>query len=125
MCACPYKHNGFKKMVGLSQTDKCRFCKTETESTSHLLSGCKKLLSEQLYIQWHNKLCKVVSWHICKIFNIPVPENSWRHEPRAIIENKDVMFTFEMMIPSSMNLWKTKPCDRSSFSGTKRKRQHC
>ena len=39
-----------KKMVGLRQTDKCMFCKTGTESTSLLLSGCKKL-SEQLFTQ--------------------------------------------------------------------------
>ena len=96
--------NGFKKMVGLSQTDKCRFCKTETESNSHLLSGCKKRLSEQLYTQQHNKVCKVIHWHICKNFNIPVPENSWKHELRAIIENKDVMLTYDLMIPLSMNI---------------------
>ena len=35
-----------------------------------------KLLSEQLYTQQHNKVCKVIYWHICKNFNIPVPENS-------------------------------------------------
>ena len=52
--------NGFITMVGLGQTDKCRFCKTETESTSHLLLRCKKLLSEQLYTQRHNKVCKVI-----------------------------------------------------------------
>ena len=33
--------NGFNKMAGLSQSDKCRFCKVETESMSHLLLGCK------------------------------------------------------------------------------------
>ena len=33
--------NGFKKMARLNQSDKCRFFKGETESMSHLLSGCK------------------------------------------------------------------------------------
>ena len=32
----------FNKMAGLSQSAKCRFCGVETESTSQLLSGCKK-----------------------------------------------------------------------------------
>ena len=92
--------------MGLSQTEKYRFCKTETEITSHLLLGCKKLLSEQRDTQRHNKACKVIQWHINKNFNIPVPENSWKHEPRAIIENKAVMFTYNLMIPSSMNIKK-------------------
>ena len=43
-------------------------------------------------------------WHICKNFNIPVPGNSWKHEPRAIIENEDVMLTYDLLIPSSGNI---------------------
>ena len=82
--------DGFNKMAGLSEMDKCRFCKTETESTNHLLSGCKKQLSEQLYTQRHNKVCKVIHRQICKNFNIPVSENSRKHEPRAIIENQQL-----------------------------------
>ena len=35
-----YTH-AFKKMVGLRQLGKCRFCGEETQSTSHLLLGCK------------------------------------------------------------------------------------
>ena len=27
-----------------------------------------------------------------------------KHDPRAIIENKDVMLTYNLMIPSSMNI---------------------
>ena len=36
-------------------------------------------------------------------FNIPVPQNSWKHKPKAIIENKDIMLTYDLMIPSSVN----------------------
>ena len=75
----------------------------QTESTSYLLLGCKKLLSEQLYTQWHNKVCTVIPWHICKNFNIPVPENSWKHKPRTVIENNDVMLTYDLMIASSVD----------------------
>ena len=47
----------FNKMAGLSQSAKCRFCGVETESTSHLLLGCKKLMSEQLYTERHDTVC--------------------------------------------------------------------
>ena len=46
----------------------------------------------------------MIHWHICKNVNIPVPENSWKHEPRAIIENKDVVLTYDLMIPSNVNI---------------------
>ena len=46
----------------------------------------------------------MIHWHICRNFNIPVPENSWKHELRAIIENKDVMLMYDLMIPSSVNI---------------------
>ena len=84
--------------------DKCRYCNTETESTSHLLSGCKTLMSEQLYTQSHNKVCRVIHWLIGKSLNVPVPENWWKHEPKAITENKEVMRTYDLMIASSVNI---------------------
>ena len=34
--------NGLKKMEGLSQSEKCRFHKVETDRTIHLLFGCIK-----------------------------------------------------------------------------------
>ena len=97
--------NGFKTMAGPNRSDRCRFGKVETKRTSYLLSGCKKILmSEQLYTQRHNNVCRVIRWHICKNFNIPVPENSWKHEPKAITENKEVPLTYDLMIPSSVHI---------------------
>ena len=61
-------------------------------------------MSEQLYTQRHNKVCRVIHWHICRTFNIPVPENSWKHEPKEITENKEVMLTYNLMIPLSVNI---------------------
>ena len=61
-------------------------------------------MSEQLYIQSHNRVCGVIHRHICKNLNIPVPENSWKHEPKAIIEYKDITLTYNLMIPLGMNI---------------------
>ena len=87
----------------MSQFDRYRFLKVETESTSHLRSGCKKRMSEQLDTQRHNKVCQIIRY-ICKNLNIPVPESPRKHELNAIIENKDVMLMYESMIPSSVNM---------------------
>ena len=40
---------------------------------------------------------------ICKNFYVPAPEKSREHEPKAIIENKEVTLTSGKMIPSSVN----------------------
>ena len=47
-------------------------------------------MSEQLYTQRHNKVYNVICWHICKNFDVPVPENLWEHEPKVITENMEV-----------------------------------
>ena len=47
-------------------------------------------MSEQLYTQRHNRVCKVIRWHICKNFDVPVPENLWEHKPKVITENMEV-----------------------------------
>ena len=47
-------------------------------------------MSEQLYTQRHNRVYNVIRWHICKNFDIPVPENLWEHEPTVITENMEV-----------------------------------
>ena len=60
-------------------------------------------MSEQLDTQRHNNVCRVIHEHICINFNIPVPQNSWKHEPKAIIKNKEIMLAHDL-IPSSVNI---------------------
>ena len=38
------------------------------------------------------------------VFDIPVPENLWEHEPKAITENMEVPLTYDLMTPSSVNI---------------------
>ena len=40
--------NGFKKMTGIPQNEKCRFCHTAVESINHLLSGCEILQADSI-----------------------------------------------------------------------------
>ena len=61
-------------------------------------------MSEQLYTERHDSICAVIHWHICKHFNIPVPEQSWKHKLNAILENEYIMLTHDKMIPSSVDI---------------------
>ena len=59
---------------------------------------------EQLYTERHDSVCRVIHWHICKHFNIPVPEQSLKHKPELILENEHIMLMCDKMIPSSVDI---------------------
>lgn len=91
--------NGLKKVLGLVDDDRCRFCGQAVESTNHLLSGCGTLLAEGRYTVRHNRVCRVIHWKLCKEFGFPVVNESWKHEPPPIIENTNAKITYDHHIP--------------------------
>ena len=91
--------NGFLKMCGLRQDDKCRFCHTATESTSHLVSGCQTLLADGHYTRRHNKVCTYLHWVICQDKNIPTQE-VWLHTPQPVTATEDITIFYDKEIPA-------------------------
>ena len=91
--------NGFKKMCGLQESDRCRFCHKETESTNHLISGCQTLLSEGHYTKRHNKVCSYIHWTICQANNIKT-EKVWKHQPEPVTANEEVTIYYDKPIPT-------------------------
>ena len=85
----------------------------------------KNLMSEQLYTQRHNRVCKVIRWHICKNVDIPVPENLCEHEPKAITENMEVPLTYDLMIPSGVNIKHKALRPDITLRYKKERRRHC
>ena len=71
-----------------------------TMLSSHIAIAYRDVKHTCQNTQRRNRVCGVIQWHICEVFNIPVPENSWKHEPKVIIQNKEVMLTYDLMIPS-------------------------
>ena len=90
--------NGFKKMAGISQNDKCRFCHDAVESVSHLVSGCQTLLAEGHYTARHNNACRYLHWKICNEFRIKTKEKIWKHEPAPITTNNDITIFYDKPI---------------------------
>ena len=88
-----------QKICGLRQDDKCRFCHTATESTSHLVSGCQILLADGHYTRRHNKVCNYLHWVICQDKNIPTKE-VWLHEPLPVTATEDVTVFYDKEIPT-------------------------
>ena len=92
--------NGFKKMAGISQNDRCRFCHAEVESVNHLVSGCKILMADGYYTARHNKICKYLHWKICKEMKIEVKDKIWEHEPQPVVANRNVTIFYDKIIPA-------------------------
>ena len=76
--------NALKKMAGLTKDNKCRFCHTETESVSHLISSCQTLLADGYHTARHDGVCKYLHWTICKSLNIKCSSKVWEHQPGKI-----------------------------------------
>ena len=89
--------NGFKKMAGISNNDKCRFCHTVVESSSHLLSGCKILMADGHYTSRHNKVCRYLHWKICHAYGIET-KPVWEHEPEPVTSHGDVVLFYDKPI---------------------------
>ena len=85
-------------MAGLSDNDRCRFCHTEVESVSHLMSGCQTLLADGHYTNRHNKVCRYLHWKVCKEIGIetkPIQE----HEPAPTTSHEDFIIFYDKPIP--------------------------
>lgn len=91
--------NGFKKMAGMTQNDKCRFCHTSVESVNHLTSGCQTLLADGHYTNRHNKICKYLHWKACKDLGIEVCSKIWEHEPQPITASRNITIFYDKIIP--------------------------
>ena len=91
--------NGLRKVCGLSDSDKCRFCKTQVESPGHLMSGCKILMSDGQYTKRHNKVCKYLHWTILNEKNIPTKQ-VWLHEPEPVTAKDEVTVFYDKIIPT-------------------------
>ena len=91
--------NGFKKMCGLTQNDRCRFCHTSTETCNHLISGCQTLLAEGHYTKRHNKVCSYLHHTICQASNIETKE-VWNHQPEPVTSNQQVTIYYDKPIPT-------------------------
>ena len=96
--------NAFKKMTGLSNDNKCRFCHTEVESVSHLVSGCKVLLGDGYYTARHDGVCKYLHWTICKKLNIQCSSKSWEHTPERTMGNETYTIHYDYEIPTATYL---------------------
>ena len=96
--------NGLKKIFKLTNNDKCRFCQESTETITHLLSGCPKLLAEGRYTTRHNNVCRVIHWRLCQKYGFEAHDVSWKHKPQPFLENQHAKITYDAPIPAARHI---------------------
>ena len=89
---------GFMKMANLSEDDKCRFCHTEVESVSHLISGCQTLMGDGHYTDRHNAVCRYIHWKMCNSIGMHT-KPVWEHEPARTTAHENFVIFYDKPIP--------------------------
>ena len=96
--------NAFKKMAGISNDNRGRFCHTEVESVSHLTSGCRVLMGDGYYTDRYNGVCKYLHWTICRKLNIQCGSKWWEHQPARTTGNESYTIHYDYVIPTATYL---------------------
>ena len=69
---------------------KCRMCDSQTETTSHTLSGCSKI-AQSLYKARHDRMLRPIYHHLLQKYNFQENNNEkpWYMQsiPTAVVEN--------------------------------------
>ena len=90
-----------------SSDDKCRICKSEPETITHMLAACEQLAHME-YLDRHNALAQYVHHCICKNFNIPVSKWWQSHAPADVIVKENVEIAWDQVIQTEREC----PCNR-------------
>jgi len=87
----------------------CRFCHAREETLQHLLAGCEALASNK-YLERHNMVARVVHWHLCATFHIPLGATSWyNHHPPPVVENEEVKILWDFGMITDLRVCHNRP----------------
>ncbi|KAI5731334.1 hypothetical protein M8J77_008389 [Diaphorina citri] len=116
-----------KHILKLNNDDKCRLCKTQPETITHIISGCQQLAKHE-YTNRHNiRVCIYVQrkmlvpffadwklemftyYQICKHFKFPVSEKWYQHNPDPVMSNDDVVVLYDQSIQTDRTILSNRP----------------
>ena len=75
--------------IDRSQEDpKCRMCKQNNETISHIVSGYPKLAQKE-YKKRHDNVARAVHWDLPEKYGFERGEGWYDHVPDSVLENED------------------------------------
>ena len=108
------------KIIGSRVSVLCRLCGEQEETIQHDLAGCS-VLAPTNYLSCHNLVTRVLHWHLCKLFDIPLRAKSWLcHQPLPVSENNKL----KILLDFSMITDTTVACNRPDIVLFLKQEQH-
>lgn len=89
--------------------DRCRFCRSHTETIQHLLSGCT-FLANRDYLHRHNLSCAIIHQYLGKKYELlthTVPY--YKYNPQAVMENEIAKLYWDTTIQTDATVTANRP----------------
>ena len=90
------------------ESDLCRICKKESETTFHLLSGCDALAKKE-YFDRHNNVARYVHYQICKKYNIQTEPKWHLHRPAEVYMDDGIELLWDIPITTARTIGANRP----------------
>ena len=97
-----------KHILRNSDSDLCRVCGKEPETTFHILAGCDNLAGKE-YLDRHNTVARYLHFEICKAYGIPTPKKWHMHNPPEVIMNSNVELIWDMVLNTDRAIGANRP----------------
>ena len=97
-----------KHLLKTNDSDMCRVCGKQTETTSHILSGCDTLAKKE-YLERHNNVANYIHYETCKKYNIQT-ETKWHlHRPKEVYMDSRVELLWDMTLTTDRDVGSNRP----------------
>ena len=73
---------------------RCRLCNGASETPTYLLSACEALVHTE-YIDRHDRICKIIQWHVLKNCNVWTTKKPWEHVPETFTVKNSVQVHYD------------------------------
>jgi len=87
---------------------KCRLCKEQDETISHIISGCK-ILAATKYLYQHDQIATYLHWCIAKDMGVEVTPSWLKHKPSDSISKEGKILMWDMSIVTDTRVLANRP----------------
>ena len=90
------------------ESDLCRICKKESETTFHILAGCDSLAKKE-YFDRHNSVARYVHYQICNQHGIQTEPKWHLHRPAEVYMDGKIELIWDMPITTARAIGANRP----------------
>ena len=102
-------HHYEKCILKTTQDDRCRLCRSQSETLDHIVSGCS-VLAKHEYSERHNRVCSYLHWQICKALDVPDLRREWyKHTPKPVTTVGYNSILYDQQIHTDRTITANKP----------------